>query len=111
MDNIGPLPPPLRLVAPRTLLLAPVAKELSAPDLLVHPQHNRDLLVVLQAAHAACIVHCDLRFANLYLLGDRLVISDWGYAFGVGSTSERFPIGTVALPYSKCCLPSVVTRR
>jgi serine/threonine protein kinase len=61
----------------RWLLVMPVGTPFAAATFRL--EHLKLLLWTLKTVHEAKIVHCDVRFANIYLVEDnRVLLNDWG---------------------------------
>ena len=96
------------------LVLSPRGTPLTPATLKGRPALITDLVRALQSAHTAGYVHCDLRFANLYLDNaqpeGRLVIADWGFAFHIAVDKPRPWAGTVSTA-SKAVLAALGARK
>jgi len=91
---------PLNAMTPlhrATLVMEPFATPLTPEALLAHPQFAADLVRALRGAHTAGIIHCDVRFENVYVHAGGVIIADWGFAYRLAPDAQPRPaIGTVA---------------
>ena len=94
-----------------TLVMEPFATPLTPEALLAHPQFAADLVRALRGAHTAGIIHCDVRFENVYVHAGGVIIADWGFAYRLAPDAQPRPaIGTVATAAEEVLIASLGDR-